>query len=100
MIPTLEIGVGARLTARCMYPALAMAVVEVMAAITVAEPLELVTTIIVAPEVPRVAVRRMPARPSRMVLEPGRPRLRSEVPARRMPMIDDLRAVMQDDAEI
>lgn len=64
VVSALEIGVRARLAARCMYPAFALAVIEVLAAITVAEPFELVTTIIIAPEMPRVAVRLMPPRPS------------------------------------
>jgi hypothetical protein len=77
-------------TAWCVRPAFAMRVLEMVSVTIVAEP-----------EMPRVVVRRlMPPRPARMVLEPERPRLRSQVPARRMPMMHELRAVVQDNAEI
>jgi hypothetical protein len=64
--------------------------------------LEVVATIVVArPEMPHLMVRPvMPPRRRRIVLEPRGPGLRSEVPARRMPMMPELRAVTQDDAEI
>jgi hypothetical protein len=84
-----------------MGPAFALAMVKAVA-IIVAGPPEVMAVVIVAqPEMPRVVLRRlMPPWPARMVLEPGRPRLRLEVPARRMPMMPELRAVMHHDAEI
>ena len=98
---------------RPMRPAFALAVVEAAAimvagplevrAVTIAAgPLEVIAVAIVAePEMPRVVMRRlMPPRPARMVLEPGRPRLRSKIAARRMPMIHELRAIVQNHAEI
>jgi hypothetical protein len=68
----------------------------------VMRPFEVVSTMMVArPEMPRLVGRPvMPPRRRRMVLEPGGPGLRSEVPSRRMPMMHELRTVAQDDAEI
>jgi hypothetical protein len=75
---------------RRMRPAFVMAAFEVVA-----------TMMVAGPEMPRPVVRPvMPPRRRRIMLEPGRPGLRFEVPARRMPMMPELRAVMQDDAEI
>lgn len=86
---------------RRMGPAFAVAAVEAVA-IIVARPLEVMAVTIVAePEMPRVVTRRlMPPWPARMVLEPVRPRLRSKMAARRMPMIHKLRAIVQNDAEV
>ena len=120
MIAVLEPAVPTIVADRSISPAFAMGVLEAVTMIIVAEPempravvrrlmppprrilLEAVTMIIVAePEMPRVVVRRlMPPRPRRMVLEPGWPRLRSEVAAWPMPVMHDLGAVMQVDAEI
>lgn len=86
----LEAVVPTMVAGRCMRPALVMGALEVMPTLMVA-----------GPEMPRLVVRPvMPPRRRGIVLEPGRPGLRSEVPARRMSMIHELRAVMQDDAEI
>jgi hypothetical protein len=90
MVAALEPGVPPVAAGRSMRPAFMM------------EALEVVATIIVArPEMPCLAVRPvLPARRRRIVLEPRGPGLRSEVPAWPMPMMVELRAVTQDDAEI
>jgi hypothetical protein len=90
MAAALEPGVPPVIAGWSMRPAFMMGAFEVVATIIVARP-----------EMPCLAVRPvLPARRRRVVLEPGRPGLRSEVPARRMPMMVELRAVTQDDAEI
>jgi hypothetical protein len=90
VVAVLEPGVPTMVTDRCMRPAFLMGAFEVMA-----------TIIIARPEMPRLVVRPvLPPRRRRIVLEPRGPGLRSEVPARRMPMLHELRAVTQDDAEI
>jgi hypothetical protein len=90
MAAMLEPVVPTMVAARSMRPAFVMGAFEVVATIMVAEP-----------EMPRLAVRPlMPSRRRRIVLEPGRPGLGFEVAARRMPMMRELRAVTQNDAEI
>jgi hypothetical protein len=90
MAAVLEPVVPIMVTARSMRPTFVMGAFEVVATIMVTEP-----------EMPRLVMRPVvPARPRRMVLDPRRPRLRLEVPARRMPMMRELRSVTQHDAEI
>ena len=90
MVAVLEPVVPTRVAGRSIYPAFVMAVLEVGAMVIVARP-----------GMARAVVPRLvPARARRIVLELGWPRLRSEIPARRMPMMHERRGVMQDDAKI
>jgi hypothetical protein len=112
VVAALEPGVPTMVAGRGMRPASVLRALELMATIIVARP-EVAATIVVArPEVvaiiivartemPHLTVRPvLPPRPRRIVLEPRGPGLRSEVSARRMSMMPELRAVTQDDAEI
>jgi hypothetical protein len=90
-------------------PASGLTVLEMVAMIVVAKPgfprlvmLETAAMIIIGkPEVSRLVMPPlMPPRSGCIVLELGRPRLRSEVAAPRVPMMHELRAVALDDAEI
>lgn len=87
MVPMRELGA----MPRRMQKALVMALLELVVPTIGIMPA--VMSGLVMPEV-------VPARWRRIVLEPERPRLRLEVPVRRVVVMDDLRTVAQDDAKV
>jgi hypothetical protein len=91
MVSGLELGA----IRRRMHRASRAAILEVVSMIMVPE--SEMTRLVMPRLVPPWLV---PARRRRIVLEPKRPRLRFEVPAGRLVMMDELRAVTQDDADV
>jgi hypothetical protein len=90
---------------RSVPPAFVMVALEVGAMTIVARPempCVVAARLLPARPVPArlVPARSVPARPRRIVLEPLRPGLWFEVPARRVSMMHERRAIMQEDAEV